>query len=348
MSSLAATSLQRLPFTLLTLATGLAGMALATTPLAQGWGLGTLALALLIGLLVAQPLPAGWRQQGAPALGVFKGPVLKTAIVLYGLRIPLEAVGQLGIGVILLDAAQIVISLGLALWLGRRWLGMTQPAALLIGAGNGICGAAAVLAAEPVVRGKDRDTAMAVTAVVVFGTLNMLLLPLAYHQWPNLLGDPDHFALLAGATVQEVAQVIVAAQAMSPALVDTALLVKMIRVMMLAPTLLLLVGLINRQRSRAASRTNAPDTTGSVSMPPFALLFVGALILNGIGLVPEALAPHIAALDDILLALAMAALGLGTHFDLLRQAGWRPLALGALLWVGTLLVGGLAIAFLPL
>lgn len=343
MPSSSALSLQCLPFTLLTLATGLAGLALANTPLAQHWGLGALALALLLGLLVAQPLPADWRRQGAPALALFKGPVLKTAIVLYGLRIPLEAVGQLGLGVILLDAAQILISLGLALWLGRRLLGMSQPAALLIGAGNGICGAAAVLAAEPVLGGKDRDTAMAVAAVVVFGTLNMLLLPLIYHQWPNLLGDPERFAILTGATVQEVAQVIVAAQAMSPTLVDTALLVKMIRVMMLAPTLLLLVGLINRQRRRAAGPASAPSATGSVRMPPFALLFVAALIANGSGLVPGVLAPHLAALDDILLVLAMAALGLSTHADLLHQAGWRPLALGTLLWAATLLTAALAL-----
>ncbi len=343
-----AISLHRLPFTALTLATGLAGMALAATPLARQWGLGTLALSLLIGLLVAQPLPADWRRQGAPALALFKGPVLKAAIVLYGLRIPLQAVGELGIGVILLDAAQILISLGLALWLGRRLLGMSQPAALLIGAGNGICGAAAVLAAEPVLGGKNRDTAMAVAAVVVFGTLNMLLLPLAYHQWPDLLGDPQRFALFTGATVQEVAQVIVAAQAMSPALVDTALLVKMIRVMMLAPTLLLLVALVNRQHRQRPGAEAPARPGGGVRMPPFALLFVAALVVNGVGLVPDALAPHIAALDDILLALAMAALGLSTHVDLLRQAGWRPLALGALLWAVTLLVGALALAFLPI
>lgn len=342
MSFSSALSLQRLPFTLLALATGLAGLALANTPLAQQWGLGALALALLLGLLVAQPLPADWRHQGAPALALFKGPVLKTAIVLYGLRIPLDAVSQLGLGVILLDAAQILISLGLALWLGQRLLGMSQPAALLIGAGNGICGAAAVLAAEPVLGGKNRDTAMAVAAVVVFGTLNMLLLPLVYHQWPNLFGDPERFAILTGATVQEVAQVIVAAQAMSPTLVDTALLVKMIRVMMLAPTLLLLVGLINRQRRRASASQGAPRAS-AVRIPPFALLFVAALVFNGTGLLPSGLAAPLAALDDILLVLAMAALGLSTHADLLRQAGWRPLALGALLWAATLLVAALAL-----
>lgn len=325
------------PFVVLVLACGLAGMGLAQTDLARGWGLGALALALLLGLLVAQPLPASLRERAAPTLGLFKGPLLKTAIVLYGLRIPLDAVAQLGPAVLALDAAQIVVSLLLAAWLGPRLFGMSRNAALLIGTGNGICGAAAVLAAEPVLRGHARDGAMAVAAVVVFGTLNMLLLPLMFHQWPMLFGSPERYALFTGATVQEVAQVLVAAQAMSPAFVDTALLTKMARVMMLAPALMVLAMLVR-------GKAGGGPGTARFSVPPFALLFVLAMIINGVGLVPDAIRPAVAALDDILLTLAMVALGLTTHMSLLREAGWRPLALGALLSAALLLVAGVALA----
>lgn len=324
------------PFVALVLACGLAGMGLAATPLAHDWGLGALALALLIGLLVAQPLPAPWRERAAPALALFKGPVLKTAIVLYGLRIPLDAVAQLGPGILLLDALQILSSLLLAAWLGPLLFRMPRNAALLIGAGNGICGAAAVLAAEPILRGRDRDGAMAVAAVVVFGTLNMLLLPVMFHHWPNLFGDPADYALFTGATVQEVAQVLVAAQAMSPALLDTALLVKMARVMMLAPVLMGLALLLRGSDTGGAARR--------VPVPPFALLFALAMAINGLIGLPEALRPTLAGLDNLLLTLAMAGLGLSTHMSLLRQAGWRPLALGALLWALLLALAGTALA----
>ena len=325
------------PFLALVVACGVGGQALAHTPLAGRWGLGALALALLVGLVVAQPLPAPWRQRARPAVALFKGPVLKTAIVLYGLRIPLDAVAQLGPAVWVLDAAQILVSLLLAGWLGPRLFGMPRHAALLIGAGNGICGAAAVLAAEPVLRGRDRDGAMAVAAVVVFGTLNMLLLPVLFRHWPTLFGDPAAFALFTGATVQEVAQVLVAAQAMSPALVDTALLVKMARVMMLAPALMLLAVAVR-------GGTDAGEAGPSLPVPPFALWFVLAMVVNGLGLIPDALRPALAGVDDLLLTLAMAGLGLSTHLGLLRQAGWRPLALGALLWASILAVAGTALA----
>ncbi|HCE39657.1 MAG: YeiH family putative sulfate export transporter [Alcanivorax sp.] len=323
------------PFVLLVVACGLAGMGLASTPLAHAWGLGALALALLIGLLVTQPLPAAWRERAAPSLNLFKGPVLKTAIVLYGLRIPLDAVAGLGVGVLVLDAVQVLASLLLAAWLGPVLFRMPRNAALLIGAGNGICGAAAVLAAEPLLRGRDRDGAMAVAAVVVFGTLNMLLLPVMFHRWPGLFGDPADYALFTGATVQEVAQVLVAAQAMSPALVDTALLVKMARVMMLAPVLMGLALLARGGDGGTAGRR--------LPVPPFALLFALAMAVNGLGLLPDGLRPALAGADDLLLTLAMAALGLSTHLGLLRQAGWRPLALGALLWALLLAVAGAAL-----
>ncbi|MCE7522552.1 YeiH family protein [Alloalcanivorax xenomutans] len=327
------------PMALLVLACALAGIGLAHSRLAQHWGLGALALAMLLGLVVAQPLPAPLREAGGSALALFKGPILKIAIVLYGLRIPLDAVSELDLGVIALNAGQIALSLVLGGWLGQRWLGMSRAAALSIGAGNGICGAAAVLAAEPVLGTRDRDTAMAVAAVVVFGTLNMLLLPLLYHHLPTLFPDQNHFAVLVGASVQEVAQVIVAAQAMSPALVDSALLVKMVRVMMLAPVLLILG--MGAQRAAAAGAGTSIANSGIRArpvLPAFAFWFVGALVVNGLGWVPDSLASPLAGLDDILLALAMAALGLSTHFDLLRRAGWRPLALGAILWLATLAV----------
>jgi len=338
-SPIALPAARRLPFALLIPACAALAAAIAGTAWASALGLSTLALALLGGLLLTQGLPARWREAGAPAMSWFKGPVLKTAIVLYGLRIPLTAVADLGPRIVALNAGQVIVSLLLAAWLGRR-LGMTRPAALLIGAGNGICGAAAVLAAEPVLRGRDRDTAMAVAAVVIFGTLNMLLLPILFHQWPTLLGEPAQYAVLTGTTVQEVAQVLVAAQAMSPTLVDQALLVKMVRVMMLAPALLALAAW--RPSGDVAATTNAAPRP-RIGVPPFALLFVAALLVNGLGLVPNAVAAPLAILDDALLALAMAALGLSTHAGLLRQAGWRPLALGAVLSLATLSIAALAL-----
>src|SRR5699024_6240896 len=122
-------------------------------------------------------------------------------------------------------------------------------------------------------------------------------------------------------------------------LVETALLTKMARVMMLAPALVALAMLV-----RGPAGDDQADATRTFPVPPFALLFVLAMIVNGAGLIPDPVRPAVAMLDDILLTLAMAALGLTTHMSLLREAGWRPLALGALLSAALLLVAGIALA----
>ncbi|EKF73787.1 hypothetical protein A11A3_11923 [Alcanivorax hongdengensis A-11-3] len=332
-----------LPAAVLTLTCGLGALSLASLPAAQALGLSALALALLAGLVLAHTLSRRQRQRAASTLNLFKGPVLKAAIVLYALRIPLDAVKALGSGVILLDALLIAMTLAAALLIGRRWLGMNTDAALLIGAGSGICGAAAVLAAEPVVKGKERDVAMAVATVVLFGSLNMLLLPVLFHWLPALFQSERDFAIYTGATVQEVAQVIVAANAMHPALVDTALLTKMVRIMMLAPALLVLGSLY-----RPPATGGQTPTQRQVRVPLFALLFLGMLMIHAMVPLPTAVQAWLAHLDDVLLALAMAALGLTTHLGLLRQAGWKPLLLGASLWLLLLVAGGLALHLWPL
>jgi uncharacterized integral membrane protein (TIGR00698 family) len=187
-----------------------------------------------------------------------------------------------------------------------------------------------------VVKGRADQVAVAIATVVTFGTLSMFLYPVAYawlqQAWPGLV-DARSYGLFAGATIHEVAQVVVAGSAAGPQAADSAVIVKMVRVMMLAPFLILL--------STWLARKDAPDTgsvTGSVTgtgpaskvtVPWFAVAFVAMAGVNSLGVMPEPVRAVGAELGMFVLAMAMAALGACTRLGAIRRAGAKPLALAA-------------------
>jgi len=315
---------------MLALGAALAASALAGTAWAAGLGLSALTLAIVLGMVLAHTVPPRLRAQAAPGVELARQRVLRLGIVLFGLRLTFQdiaAVGWAGVGI---DALVLASTFALALLAGRRWLRLDAPTAMLIGAGSSICGAAAVLAAAPVVKADADQVAVAVATVVVFGTLAMfgypLLLPLL-HGWG--VGG-SRYGLYVGSTLHEVAQVVVAARAAGEAAAGQALIAKMIRVMMLAPFLLMLSALLARRGATGRGR---------ITVPWFALGFLAVAGVHSLGVLPAALVHGLLAADELLLATAMAALGLTTHVSAIRRAGRAPLLLAALL-AAWLVAGG--------
>jgi len=148
------------------------------------------------------------------------------------------------------------------------------------------------------------------------------------------------YGLFVGSTVHEVAQVVAAGRAVGEQAADTAVIAKMVRVMMLAPFLIVLSAWLSRRPgdSDAASARGR----GGIVVPWFALGFVAVAGLNSLAPLPPAAIARIVDIDTVLLSMAMAGLGLTTHVSAIRQAGARPLAMAALLF-GWLVFGGLAI-----
>src|SRR5690606_6967725 len=147
----------------------------------------------------------------AAGVGFARHWLLRAGIVLYGLRLTFQDIGRVGTAGVLIDVLVVATTFGLACGLGMRVFRMEREAAMLIGAGSAICGAAAVMAAEPVVRGLPAQVTVAVSTVVVFGTLAMFLYPVLYHAgvaqgWLTM--DARSYGLFTGATVHEVAQVV--------------------------------------------------------------------------------------------------------------------------------------------
>lgn len=330
----------RLPGLLLAAAIAAAGIAAAAHPALQSRGIGALTLAIVIGMALGNLAPARWLDTAAPGLAFAKQTLLRLGIVLYGLRISFHDVAAIGVAGVLIDALVLAGTFALAWRLGPRLFGLDAPTAMLVGAGGAICGAAAVMATAPVVRARDEQVAVAVATVVVFGTAAMFLYP-ALYTLAGALGigvSPLHYGVYAGSTVHEVAQVVVAGRAVGEQAADVAVVTKMVRVMMLAPFLLLLSAWL----ARRSAQPTAEAQPAKLHVPWFALGFIAVAAIHSTGVLPERAVAVGIELDGIILATAMAALGASTRVTAIRRAGLRPLGLAGLLF-GWLIVGGLAI-----
>ncbi|MDX3893182.1 YeiH family protein [Pusillimonas sp.] len=314
----------------LTAALAAVGTLLAHTPWLQQAGLSPLTLAIVLGMIAGNTFfPAIAGRTGA-GVDFSKNRLLRAGIILFGFRITFQDIAHIGWAGVLIAALMVACTFVLAVQLGTRVLRMDKQTAMLIGAGSAICGAAAVMAAEPVVKGQAHKVTVAVATVVVFGTLAMFAYPLLY---PLIGMSEQAFGVYAGSTIHEVAQVVAAGSAVSEAAASTAVIEKMMRVMMLAPFLVLLSGVLSRGEGGRARR---------VVIPWFAVWFIAAAGINSLQLLPAAVVQAILHVDAVLLAMAMAALGLRTRAGALREAGLRPMLLAATLFA-FLLVGGYGI-----
>lgn len=307
-------------------------MAVAQTPWAQGAGLSALTLAILLGIGFGNTLFPPVIGYTAAGVDFSKSTLLRLGIVLYGFRITFQQIAEVGVAGLLIDMAVVASIFGLAVGLGTRVLKLDRETSMLIGAGSAICGAAAVMAAEPVVRAEAHKVSVAVATVVVFGTVGMFLYPVLY----PYLGFTEHaYGVFAGSTIHEVAQVVVAGKAVGETAASAAVIEKMLRVMLLAPFLLLLS---SRLRHTSGSAESVAPGGARICIPWFAVFFIAASAFNSLHLLPEAWVAGIIQVDTALLAMAMAALGLRTQVSAVRQAGAKPLLLAAMLFV--VLVGG--------
>jgi uncharacterized integral membrane protein (TIGR00698 family) len=310
---------------------------LAQLPWLQAHGLSALTLAILLGMAIGNTVYHHIAPLAGPGVAFAKTWLLRTGVVLYGLRLTGQDIAHVGISGIAIDALVVVSTFMLATWAGQRWFGIDRKTALLIAAGNSICGAAAVMAAEPIVKARSEQVTVAIATVVVFGTIAIFLYPFLWelnNSWHVIGGGTYGFGLYTGSTVHEVAQVIAAARPLGQEAGDAAVIAKMVRVMMLAPVLLTLAWWLAREE-RAASHGKAPK----IAVPWFALAFIGAVAFNSTGIVPATLRNPINTLDTALLSAAMAALGLTTHVSAIRKAGTKPLLLALILFAWLIIAG---------
>ena len=295
-----------------------------------------LIVGIILGMLYANSLRNKLPETWVPGIKFCSKQILRTGVVLYGFKLTFQQVMAIGLPAITADLIIVTGTLLLGILFGKL-LKVDGQTALMTSTGSAICGAAAVLGAEPVVRCEPHKTAVAVSTVVIFGTLSMFLYPVMYRAgWLDGLSD-QAIAVYVGSTLHEVAHVVGAGNAIDAAggqVADAATITKMIRVMLLAPVLVIMSLFLSR-------RTNGGDAGQTqkrkITIPWFAFYFlVPQETLNaGIGFINN--------VDTFLLTMAMTALGAETSLDKFKQAGAKPFYVAGLLYLW-LVFGGYAIA----
>lgn len=310
---------------------------------ARGITLGALTLALIFGVLIGNAAPAQ-ADSFADGISFAKKHLLRIGIVLYGFRLTWSSFESAGLSIFLVDAIVVVTTFLLSMWVGVRWLKLDRETSALIGAGNAICGASAILATAPVVGAKPAQASIAISTVAVFGTIALLLYPVLYRAnlslgW--LPGGAYGFGVFIGSTVHEVGQVVAIANAVAAGASDSAVVTKMGRVAMLLPFLFAIAW----WRRNGTEADGAPRNWRQ-SMPLYPLLFAVVVVVNSVAPLAQA-RPMIARLDELALATAMVALGLSTRVTALKEAGPKPLMLAGVLFAWLVVAGGLLNLGLP-
>lgn len=292
-------------------------------------------IGILLGMVFANTLrpymPATW----TPGIKFCAKRVLRTGIILYGFRLTLADVTNVGLAAVVVDAIVVCGTIGIGMLIGRM-MKMEKDLTLLTSCGSAICGAAAVLGAEGALRAKPYKTAVAVSTVVIFGTIAMFLYPALYRA--GVFAMPDNLVgIYTGATVHEVAHVVGAGNAMGEDIASISIIVKMIRVMMLVPVLLVLA-LCFKPQAVSGGKHGA-----KIVVPWFAILFLLVIVFNSVVDVPADVTGLLNTTSTFFLTMAMTALGVDTTIDKFRQAGAKPFILAAILFVW-LMIGGWLLA----
>lgn len=314
-----------------------AAMELAALPLFHDQlHFGALLLVILLGIAWRAIFPVP--EWATPGIEAAKKPILRWAVAGLGLRLSLGQIAEIGL------PALAVVSIGTiaAVFLGwkiAQWLGVDHKVGLLLGVGGAICGASAIVAADTVVQGEKKDSALAISVITLLGTIGLLIYPQFFGaMFPGDELGKD-YGVWAGASLHETAQVVAAGDAIdatltasgvaNPQAKEVATVVKLVRICWLAPIVFLLGWSMRKHQEQAGK--------AKVSLVPwFLVMFVIFAALNSLGWIPEEgplRLSNLKTIDSWLMVIGMAGVGLETSVRDLLKAGPRPVLAGAIQWV---------------
>ena len=292
-------------------------VALAASFIAQRYG----APAMLMGLLLGMAFHfLNETPRVGPGLELVAVKALRLGVALLGLRLTVADVASLGWTPVLLVVCAVLATLLFGVVLGRL-LGCERQLGVLTGGSVAICGASAAMAISSVLpKGPDtqRQTLFTIIGVTSLSTIAMVLYP--------IIGDVLQFndqemGIFIGATIHDVAQVVGAGYSVSPTTGDLGTFIKLLRVAMLVPVVLV-IGIIFRNKvSAAADREKAP------AFPLFLIGFIVLFAINSTGLIPGDVIQPVANLAPALLLVAIAALGIRTSMQEVMTIGLKPVLL---------------------
>ena len=325
---------------------------IATLAPIKALGLSPLVIGIVIGIFYANTLHNHFPQSWESGIIFSAKKILRLAIVLYGFRLSFQEIAEVGLFGFSVSLIMLTTTFILGTFLGMKLFKLDRDTAMLTASGASVCGAAAVLATEPVLKAEGHKAAIAVSMVVLFGTISMFLYPVLYATIiePSsgfLHMTPEQFGIYTGGTIHEVAQVVAVPASIpnSPeVMANSAVIVKMIRVLLIAPMLIIL-GLYLAYSSKSSKGDGV-----KLVIPWFAVYFILVAGFNSLSLLPQYIVEGINTIDTFLLTMAMSALGMQTRFAKFKGLGLAPLytALAMFIWLifgGFLIVKGLGYIF---
>ena len=307
-------------------------IALAATFLSEHFGGPQLLYALLIGLAFHFLITHPGMRTGVEFCG---RTVLRCGVALLGARITFGQIQHLGVATALVVALALAGTIGFGLLLAR-WLQRTPAQGLLTGGAVAICGASAALAISSVLpqsRDNERFTLVVVVGVTVLSTLAMVIYPFTV-QWLGL--TPQSAGIFLGGTIHDVAQVVAAGMMLGPQAGDTATVVKLFRVMLLMPVVLVIVIAYRNHPDVQVSGQDVP------LIPGFLVAFIVLVLLATVGVIQPPVAKIAGDVSRGLLVTAIAAAGIKTSFEDLAKLGWQPVVMlvGETLFIAAFVLAG--------
>lgn len=291
--------------------------------------LNSLTLAIIIGMIIGNCFNKFIPESFRNGISFSAKKLLRLAIILYGFRITFQQIFAVGIQGFWADVIMFSTTYLIGYYLGTRVFKLDKDLCMLTSIGSSVCGAAAVLGTDTMLKANSHKVSLAVSTVVLFGTISMFLYPvLASIGFVPM----DVFGIYTGSTIHEVAQVVAAGNSISSEVCDTSVIVKLTRVMMLVPYLFLL-GLYLSKKSKT-ERTKVP-------IPWFAILFVAMCGVNSLNLLPAAIKSGVIEFDIFLLTVAMFGLGVETNFKKIKGLGLKPILLAGIMFLWLVFAGAI-------
>ncbi|MBP1156644.1 MULTISPECIES: YeiH family protein [unclassified Paenibacillus] len=293
--------------------------------------LGQLVIAILLGMIWRAVI--GIRDENLAGISFSSKTLLRCGIVLLGLRLNLLDILHAGPKVMVIVFTVVIFTLFVVYGITKCFKIQTRLG-MLTACGTAICGAAAVVAISPQMKARNDETAISAATVAILGTIFTLMYTLLY---PVLGLTPVGYGVFAGATLHEVAHVIAAAAPGGKEAEDMAVIVKLSRVAMLVPVAMIIGFWANRLENTGQDKSQKMNWK-SIPIPWFIFGFIIMSGVNTLNWIPLAITNQLITIAYLLIAMAMAGLGLNVDLVTFRRLGMKPLAAG---FIGSVLLAGL-------
>jgi len=274
----------------------------------------TATVAIILGMIIGNKF-SFLNQKGSEYLHGIKfaeKDLLMFAIALLGINLNFTILANLGFKTIFIILIAMTFTIFMGVFLGKLFK-LNPKLALMIGIGSAVCGSSAIAATSGVAKVKSDDVAISIALVNLMGTVGIFLAPfLAY-----LLHFNDFNAgVFVGNTLQAVGQVVAGGFSISDEAGMSATVVKMGRVLLLAPLVFILIYLAKRESKKNNEKA---DENVKVGFPSFILWFLFFVILASFEVLPKGIEEFISATSHYISIIAMSAIGLMIHFDTIKN-----------------------------